>query len=79
MKTARAYDTVAAIVTAIGVLFLIGVYFPILNPGMYQTSFHHQKLPSIGHYTIGTPIALLILAVGWHFNRESEKLRKNGR
>jgi protein-S-isoprenylcysteine O-methyltransferase Ste14 len=79
VKTASVYETAAALVTAIGILFLVGVYFPILNPDMYQISFHTRSFPSIAHYIIGTPIALLILAVGWHFNRKSEKLKKNGK
>ena len=65
--------------TAIGVLFLVGVYFPILNPDAYEISFHQRSLPSIWYYIMGTPIALLILAVGWHFKRKAEKLNKIGK
>jgi hypothetical protein len=79
VKTSREYDTVAAFVTGIGVLFLVYIYLPIVNPGTYQVSFHHERLPSIAHYVIGTPIALLILAAGWHCNKQSEKLKKNGK
>jgi hypothetical protein len=79
VKKHIAYETAATLVTAIGVIFLIGVYFPILNPGFYRISLHHQSLPSIGHYILGTPIGLSILAVGWYFNRKAAQLKKNQR
>ena len=79
MKSSVLYDLAAVLVTGVGVLFLVGVYFPILNPGFYLVNFHQQALPSIIHYIIGTPFALLILAGGWRLNRKSEKLRKIGK
>jgi len=79
VKTTRTYDSAAVLLTAFGVLFLVGVYLPLLNPDTYEVSFHQQNLPSIGHYIVGTPIAMLILAIGWHFKRRSDRLKKNGK
>jgi hypothetical protein len=75
----RNLEALAIFTTAIGVVALVGVYFPILNSGFYLTSVHEKALPSIAHYVVGTPIALLILAIGWRLNRKAERLRKEER
>jgi hypothetical protein len=76
VKTHRLYEAAAALATLTGVIVLVAVYFPILNPGFYEISLHHQSLPSTIRYFLGTPVALLILVAGWYFNRKAGQLKK---
>ena len=57
---------------AIGVLALVGVYYPIINQAQFSIDFHRDTMP-LAWYVLGTPFSLLILRVAWHFNRKAER------
>ncbi len=75
MKRPLPYEVAAAILALFGAFVMVGVYMPVLNPGMTRITTHH-KLPSVGYYIIMTPIPASILVASWFLNRKARAIRR---
>lgn len=75
MKKSFPYEMLAATLALFGAAFLVAVYFPLLNPGLFKIESHNRDAP-IAWYIFGTPIALLILCLSWFYNRKAQKLKR---
>ena len=58
-----------------GAFILVGVYMPILNPGLTKRETH-RDLPSLGYYVVATPIPVSILVGAWFLNRKAQAMRR---
>jgi len=72
MKKSILCEIAAVALATVGSIFLVTVYFPVLNPIQYQIETH-QTAASFSRYLIGTPVALAILWAAWCFNREARR------
>jgi hypothetical protein len=75
MKKPLPYEMLATVLAIFGALLLVGVYMPIINPGLTRVETH-EELPSIGYYIVGTPIPLGMLLASWYFNRKAQSLKR---
>jgi hypothetical protein len=76
MKKSVPFEVLAATLMMVGVLLLIVVYYPSINPTQYKIDNHQEAAP-MSRYIFGTPISFLILAGAWYFNRKAQKLKKD--
>jgi hypothetical protein len=74
MRKSVPYEIIAAILMALGAVLLVVVWFPVINPAQYEM-LSHQKSPPLARYLVGTPVALLVLARAWYFNRKARTLK----
>ena len=77
MKTSL-YEGLAAGLAMLGVIGLAGVFYPDINPRQFGLTPGPIVAPLV-RYTVGAPIALLILMMGWHFNRIAQRLKNEKR
>jgi len=73
LKKSRPYEIAATISGLVGAFALVGVYMPLLNPGLTKLETHHE-LPPFGYYLFATPIPLLLLFASLHFNKKARAL-----
>lgn len=69
------YETVAATLALVGAFVLVGVYVPILNPGLTKLALR-MELPSLGYYIVATPIPVFLLLAAWHFNKKARAIKE---
>jgi len=74
VKKPLPYEIIATLLALFGVFLLIGVYMPVINPGLTRIETH-QELPSVGYYIVLTPIPLSVLLASWYFNRKAQQLK----
>jgi hypothetical protein len=70
MKSPLPYEILAAILALVGAFVLVGVYIPVLNPGLTRIETH-RELPSVGYYIFMTPIPVSILVASWLLNKKA--------
>ena len=75
MRRSIAYELAAATIMMFGVVLLVAVYFPVINPQQYNLDSGGAGAPMI-RYVLGTPIALFILWVAWRVNRRAQMLNR---
>src|SRR5437879_903267 len=75
MKKSLPYEILAAVLRLFGAFLLVGVYMPLINPGLTKVETH-QELPSAGYYVVLTPIPLALLVGAWYFNRKAQQLKQ---
>jgi hypothetical protein len=75
MKKALPYEIAAAILALLGAGILVGVYFPLLNPGMHKVETGRAGEP-LSYYLALTPIPLLILIASWRFNKKARAIKQ---
>jgi H+/Cl- antiporter ClcA len=75
MKRPLPYEIAAAILALFGAFVLVGVYMPVLNPGLTRITTH-RELPSVGYYILLTPIPVSILVASWFLNRKAQAMRR---
>lgn len=75
MKKSLPYEIAAAVSALFGAFLLVGVYLPLLNPGLTRVETH-RELPSLGYYIVATPIPALLLIASWHFNKKARSIRQ---
>lgn len=77
MKKSLPYEIIAVLLAIFGVLLLVSVYMPLINP--VQTKLDtHKDLPPLSYYFIFTPIPLAVLLASWYFNQKARRLKKEG-
>jgi hypothetical protein len=74
MKNPLPYEILAAILALVGAFIFVGVYMPVLNPGLTRIATH-RALPSFGYYIFMTPIPVSILVGSWLFNKKARTMR----
>jgi uncharacterized membrane protein len=74
VKKPLPYEIAATLLALFGVFLLVGLYMPVLNPGLTRIETH-QELPSVGYYIVLTPIPLAVLLASWYFNRKAQQLK----
>lgn len=75
MRKSVPYEIIAAILLTLGAVLLVVVWFPVINPAQYEM-LSHQESPPLARYLVGTPVALLVLARAWYFNRKARTLKR---
>jgi hypothetical protein len=75
MRKSLSYEIIAAVSAMLGVLILVAVYYPLLNPIQYRIDSHEDP-PSVGYYMVMTPIPLAVLWASWKFNRKAQQLKR---
>lgn len=75
MKKTLPYEIIAVVLAILGAFLLVGVYMPVINPGLTRVETH-QELPSVGYYIVATPIPLAVLFASWYFNRKAQQLKR---
>lgn len=78
MKKPLPYEIAATLLALFGAFLLVGLYMPVLNPGLTRIETH-KELPSIGYYIVLTPIPLAVLLASWYFNRKAQQLKGEGK
>jgi hypothetical protein len=54
---------------------LVGVYFPVLNPGFWRNISNQEGAP-VSRYILGTLASLLIFSGAWYFNCKARTLKR---
>lgn len=75
MKASSKYESIAAILALIGAVALVGVYYPVINPGQFSLDSGRDDMP-LGWYIIGTPVAVFILVIAWRLNCRARHLKQ---
>ena len=75
MKKSLPYEVAAVVSALLGAFLLVGVYMPLLNPGLIKIETHNE-LPSLGFYIVTTPIPLFFLLASWHFNKKARTIKQ---
>jgi H+/Cl- antiporter ClcA len=75
MRKSVPFEIIAATLLMLGAVLLVVVWFPVINPGKYEMLSHQASAP-LARYLVGTPVALLMLAGAWHFNRKARRLKQ---
>ena len=76
MRKSLPYEILATISAIVGAFLLIGLYMPLINPGLTKVETH-RELPSVGYYILLTPIPLAVLSASWYFNRKAQRLKRD--
>jgi hypothetical protein len=76
MRESSKYESIAAVLALTGAVTLVAVYFPILNPDVFEIQFHRKAMP-IGWYISGTPMALAILVAAWRYDGKAAHLKNH--
>lgn len=75
MKKSLPYEIAAVVSGILGAFILVGVYMPLINPGL--TRIHtNEDAPSLSYYIFTTPIPLLILIASWRFNKKAVAIQQ---
>ena|SRR5271165_3864669 len=74
MKRPLPYEIAAAALALFGAFLLVGVYMPVLNPGLTRIATH-RDLPSASYYIVVTPIPVSILVGSWLLNKKARAIR----
>ena len=59
----------------LGAVLLVVIWLPVINPAQYEM-VSHQASPPLARYLVGMPVALLVLAGAWYFNRKARTLKR---
>jgi hypothetical protein len=63
VKASSTYESIASVLALVGVVVLVGAFYPMVNPEDYR----REGVPLI-RYILGALVSLFILATAWHFN-----------
>jgi len=69
-EPAFGYFWTASILSLTGVMILVAVYMPLIDP----SSVHYEV--TLSRYLYGTPASLFILAAAWYFWRKAIHLKR---
>lgn len=75
---ASLYEGLAAGLAMLGVIGLAGVFYPAINPVQFGLDPGPQVEPLV-RYSVGTPIAVLVLMLAWQFNRIAVRMKNEKR
>ena len=72
----RSLEAAAASLMVIGAMALVTTFFPIINPGVWRTMTKRSEPSLVQRYSIGIPIATVIIGGAFYFNRRAQNAKK---